>query len=71
MKIHEQHEFERQYPHPGDDPLARLRHTLEVYKDEAPDDRWVVTATSGIYWDGEKTGLTWGDLRALAERLGV
>ncbi len=61
-----------QHSHPGDDPVARLRHTLDVYaKDNVPDDRYVVEATRGIYGDHEVTGLTWGDLRVLADRLGA
>lgn len=66
----EDHEFISQHPHPGTDPIARLRHTLDVYADR-PDDDWVTRATSGIYGDGEVTGLTWGDLRAIAERIGA
>lgn len=59
-----------QHPHPGDDPIARLRHTLDQYS-EVDDDRFAVIATTSIYGPGEKTGLTWGDLRAIAERLGA
>jgi hypothetical protein len=57
-------------PHPGSDPIARLRHTLDIYVDQ-PDGEWVTVATSNLYGDGEKTGLTWGDLRAIAERMGA
>lgn len=59
------------HPHPGDDPVARLRHVLDVFGDDAEDDRWVLTATHGVYGKNERTGLTFGDLRALAERLGA
>lgn len=59
-----------QHPHPGTDPVARLRHTLDVYADR-PDGEWASIATTGIYSDGEKTGLTFGDLRAIADRLGA
>lgn len=57
-------------PPPADDsPVARLAHTLAIY-DEVPrlrprDDEWAVTATHNIYGYGVRTGLTWGDLRAL------
>jgi hypothetical protein len=59
-----------QHPHPGADPAARLRHTLDLFGDDARDDKFVVVATSGIYGRGETTGLTWGDLRAIAQRVG-
>lgn len=58
------------HPHPGNDPAARLRHTLNIYANR-PDDEWVSRATIGIYSDDETTGITWGDLRALADRLGI
>lgn len=69
----EQHsaQVRAQHAYPGDDPVARLRHTLDVYGDDARDDEWVKIATTGIYGQGIKTGLTWGDLRAIAERLGA
>lgn len=56
--------------HPGNDPIARLRHALDIYTD-APDDRIVIQATSGIYSSGEITGLTFGDLRAIAAQIGA
>jgi hypothetical protein len=55
----------------GDAPATTqdaLAHVLAVYADE-PDNRLMVEATSGIYGDGVRTGLTMGDLRALAARL--
>ena len=66
----EQHaaQVRAQHPHPGDDPIARLRHTLNVFDGTMRDNEFVVIATSGIYREG-KTGLTWGDLRAIADRL--
>ncbi len=64
------HETAAKYPHPGDDPVKRLRHTLDVYEDKH-DGEWVSRATSGIYADGETTGLTWGDLRAIASLIGA
>lgn len=62
-------DFETLHPHPGTDPVARLRHTLDMY-DEVADDRMAVQATSGHY-GGEATGLTFGDLRALARLVGA
>jgi len=64
------HRFIAEHPHPGTDPVARLRHTIELF-DNQPDDEFVVQATSNMYGQGERTGLTWGDLRALADRLGA
>lgn len=61
----------RDHPHPGTDPVARLRHVVDVYESDVRDEDWAVRATSGIYSDGEVTGLTWGDLKALADRLGA
>lgn len=68
----EQHaaQVRAEHPHPGDDPVARLRHTLDMYT-EVDDDRIAVQATVGIYGKGVTTGLTYGDLRAIADRLGV
>jgi hypothetical protein len=56
-------------PHPGDDPVARLRHTLDRYP-EVDDDREVLSATRGMYPQGD-TGLTFGDLRAIARLIGA
>ncbi|WP_158712436.1 hypothetical protein [Streptomyces sp. NRRL F-5135] len=55
----------------GDAPATAeeaLAHVLTVYADE-PDNRLMIEATNGIYGDGVRTGLTMGDLRALAARL--
>ena len=57
----------------GDEPadaLEALAHVLKVYADE-DDARLMVEATNGIYGDGIRTGLTRGDLREIANRLGV
>lgn len=51
-------------------PVEALAHVLAVYDGE-PDDRLMIQATSGIYGNGIRTGLTLGDLRALAARLGL
>ena len=50
-------------------PEQALAHVLAVFSDE-PDNRLMIEATNGIYGDGVRTGLTMGDLRALAARLG-
>lgn len=55
----------------GDAPATAteaLNHVLAVFADE-PDSRMVLEATSGIYGDGVRTGLTMGDLRALRAAL--
>ncbi|MDX5563731.1 hypothetical protein PYK79_10750 [Streptomyces sp. ID05-04B] len=55
----------------GDAPAnatEALAHVLAIYADE-PDDRLMIEATNGIYGTGVRTGLTLGDLRALAARL--
>lgn len=51
------------------DPAERLRSILDIYGD-GPDDRVVLMAT----YDkdaGHEIGLTMGDLRAIAERVGA
>ena len=70
MPTRAQHDFEQRHPQPGDDPVARLQHTLDLF-DNQPDGEFVVIATSGMYGDGVRTGLTWGDLRKLADQLGA
>jgi hypothetical protein len=55
-------------PHPGDDPVKRLLHTLKTYA-ATPDDEWAVRATYNIYGDKEQTGLTYGDLRRIMDIL--
>lgn len=55
----------------GDAPTnaaEALTHVLAVYVDES-DDRLMIEATNGIYGQGVRTGLTMGDLRALAASL--
>lgn len=71
MPTRDQIEFEATHPHPGDDPVARLRHTLDVYGPDVRDEDWAIRATSGMYPAGGVTGLTWGDLKTLADRLGA
>lgn len=51
-------------PEPGHDPISHLRHTVAAFADEDAAGM-PIKATMGIYPDQEKTGLTWGDLRAL------
>lgn len=53
--------------HPGDDPLARLRHTVKAY-DQTDPESFAVHATNGIYDEGP-TGLTFGDLAKLEEAI--
>ena len=60
------------WPFPPQGTTERLMHVLDVYEGQ-PDDAPVLTATRGVYdkhgtpdwW----TGLTFGDLRAIAEAL--
>lgn len=63
-------QFTTTHPDPGTDPVARLRHVLDVFSDtdgELDDpDRFAVTATTNLYGKGVTTGLTFGDLQALA-----
>lgn len=57
----------------GDAPATAeeaLAHILKVYANE-PADRLMVEATRNVYADGVATGLTMGDLRALATRIGL
>lgn len=62
-------EFIDAHPRPGGGPVEHLRHVVAVFHDSPADD-YVLTASSNIYGDGIKTGLTHGDLRALLQRLG-
>jgi hypothetical protein len=57
-----------QYGDELSDALEALAHVLKVYADE-PDGRLMVEATSGIYGNGVRTGLTMGDLREIAAKL--
>lgn len=63
-------DFQREFPHPGDDPKARLRHVLDLHPNRRDDD-FVIEATSNQYGDGLRTGLTFGDLRAIADMIGA
>lgn len=54
------------FPEPGQTTRQRLEHTLAVYQDSADDD-YVLEATRNIYGQGVVTGLTFGDLRHLAD----
>jgi hypothetical protein len=60
--------FAERHPHPGDDPVARLHHTIDMFN-RRPDDDFAILATSNAYPDGGRPGLTWGDLRAIAAQL--
>lgn len=54
------------WPDPPTTPVESLAHTLDAFH-EADDDRQVIIATSGIY--PVRTGLTFGDLRAIRRLL--
>lgn len=71
MSTRAQYEFERQHPHPGYDPVARLRHTLDIYANDVRDGDFAIRATTGMYPEGGTTGLTWGDLKAIANLIGA
>lgn len=53
------------WPEPPTTPVESLLHTVRLY-DTEPDEKDAVIATSGIYGPDVRTGLTWGDLRAIA-----
>jgi hypothetical protein len=57
-------ELAAQHPQPGNDPVQRLRHTVEMFASAKPDE-YAILATSNLYGPGVKTGLTWRDLAAL------
>lgn len=52
-------------PHTPTSPREALAHTLATFADE-PDTGMAVVATRNQPVRGAVTGLTWGDLRALA-----
>lgn len=55
----------------GDAPAnahQALAHTVAVYE-ATPDDQTMVLATSNVYSDGVRTGLTMGDLRDLLRQI--
>jgi hypothetical protein len=56
-------EIDTNWPDPVSDPIG---HTLAVYGGAPPDD-FVIVATSNVYGDGVRTGITWGDLRRQRE----
>lgn len=49
-------------------PADALAHVLRVFAQQ-PDDAMVITVTDSIYGDGIRTGLTFGDLRAIQRQL--
>lgn len=69
---HSQEQFRRDaiktYGPPPGTPEQALAHVLCAFADQ-PDDRMVLQATSNIYGDGVRTGLTMGDLRAIQHQL--
>jgi hypothetical protein len=56
--------FAFRFPPPVDNPWSRLGHVLDLYADQA-DDAMALLATQNIYPDQPRTGLTFGDLRAI------
>lgn len=54
----------------NDDAVQRLRNVLSMGQRE-PDEQVAMTAVYGSGGLRQSAKLTWGDLRALAERLGV
>jgi hypothetical protein len=54
---------------PGDDPVERLAHLVDIFEAE-PDSWLIVVATDRAYGPGIRTGLTMGDFRKLMRRLG-
>lgn len=58
-------------PAPGN-AIANLRHTIAAYErygSQPADGELAIHATGGVYGDGVKTGLTWGDLREILRAL--
>ncbi len=68
-RTRETHKWINENPEPVG-TTENLQHTLKIFSD-VPDDRFVVIATSNVYDDGTKTGLTFGDLRAIAQELKI
>ncbi|MFG2292033.1 hypothetical protein [Streptomyces sp. NPDC048603] len=54
------------HPNPPTSALESLAHVLAIY-DDSPDERVVITATTGIYPEAPWTGLRMGDLRRLLD----
>jgi hypothetical protein len=50
--------------------IAQLRRTLDTFPN-VDNDADILVAADRIGHSGARTGLTWGDLRAIAERLGA
>lgn len=59
------------YPQPGDEPRERLAHVNSMFGDDndVTPAGWAIQASSNLYGQGVKTGLTWGDLRALEREM--
>lgn len=56
-------------PQTQGDARANLEHTLQLFHD-APDEQFVLMATSNVYGPNVRTGLTMRDLRLIAEWIG-
>lgn len=61
-------EFLENHPHPGADPLARLRHVIAIF-DAQDDEKLAILATANVYGELGKIGLTWGDLKKIETEL--
>lgn len=61
-------EAAKTYGPPPTTPTEALAHVLCAFA-EQPDEAYVLTATSNIYGEGVRTGLTYGDLRAIQRQL--
>lgn len=62
------HNLAAELPEFTGDPAARLAHTLAAYASRSDSD-WALIATTGIVPRHDTTGITWGDLRALLDRI--
>lgn len=58
------------WPEPPMTLGQKIQHTLDAFHDQG-DDGWATVATHGIYGPNEKTGITWGDLRAIMDHLSL
>ncbi|MEV6680706.1 hypothetical protein AB0N09_28150 [Streptomyces erythrochromogenes] len=56
------------YPNPPATHVEALEQVLAAHAGE-PENGLAITATSGVYGQGIRTGLTWGHLRALLAEL--
>lgn len=59
------------YPQPGDSPVERLAHVNAMFADDTDvtPAGWAIQATSNLYGEGVRTGITYGDLRAIEREI--